>query len=301
MLGDTTHLLTNPSEQGSDHELGVIDVLTIAKFPCNMSAGTIDDFAFSRMGLRMGQAHPANDNDTFRAAPDGSGAIKPLASRANWATAGLWGVVAANLAALAGGLWLLRQLPSRAPGELITAQSAVSAESVYQLAGAAKGMAWIVAAIVFVRWFYYVHQNLKHLAAQPSQYDSRWTIWGFVVPVVNLIRPHQLMREVWSVTSGRWDREPDRVAGLRRPADCVNLWWGMFLATSTLGNLVTLAAVRATTIEDKVLATQATLFADLVGIAAVAATLAVVRNVSALQRPLLDRPSPPHPSGTIGG
>jgi hypothetical protein len=67
----------------------------------------------------------------------------------------------------------------------------------------------------------------------------------------------------------------------------VNLWWTFFLATGLLGNLVGRASWNAVTAEQTLWATLATLFADAFDIAAVLVALALVRNVTELQRPLL--------------
>ena len=96
------------------------------------------------------------------------------------------------------------------------------------------------------------------------------------------------MRAVWNITSGKWEEQPTSVVGLQRPFDCVNLWWGMFLVTSCLGNSVSQASWWATTAHQTLLATRATLFADAFGIAAMLAAVTLVRNVTALQRPVFE-------------
>lgn len=66
-----------------------------------------------------------------------------------------------------------------------------------------------------------------------------------------------------------------------------DLWWGMFLATSSLGNAVGLASWRATTAQEMLLATRITLFADAFGIVAAFMAVILVCNATALQHPVL--------------
>ena len=107
------------------------------------------------------------------------------------------------------------------------------------------------------------------------------------MPVLNLVRPQQVMREIWWITSDTWDSNRSRVVGLTRPADRVNLWWGLFLATSLLGNAMARASLRASTAQETLWAIWATAFADAFDIVAVLVAVALVRGVTELQRPLL--------------
>ena len=181
------------------------------------------------------------------------------------------------------------------PAAIVEELELASHELAYLLVGLAQLAALIIAAVFFIRWFYLAHRNLGSLSDRPVARDSRWTIWGFFVPILNLIRPQQLMREIWTITSGRWQEEPSRVVGLTRPSDPVNLWWGLFLATGFLGNAVGRADWRAATAQEALWATWATVFADAFDIAAVLAALALVRSVTELQRPLLGH-APPGPA-----
>jgi hypothetical protein len=210
-----------------------------------------------------------------------------LIRRSGAAKASLWAVALTDAAAVPAGLAYARYLQSLDPISEVEELELVTSELAYTLVGLAQFAALIIAAVFFIRWFHLAHRNLGSLSDQPAVHDSRWAIWGFFVPILNLVRPQQLMREIWSITSGRWQVEPSRVVGLTRPADHVNLWWGLFLATSFLGNAVGRAAWRATTAQETLLTTWATLFADAFDITAVLVALALVRSVTELQRPLL--------------
>ena len=153
--------------------------------------------------------------------------------------------------------------------------------------GIAQLAAIVVAGVFFIRWFHRAHLNLTNFTDSSTSYNSRWAIWGFFVPFLNLVRPRQLMREVWDTTSRRWEEEPGRVVGLVRPTDRVNLWWGLFLATGFLGNFVGRIYWRATTAQETLHATWLTVFADAFGLSAVMVAIVLVRSVTALQRPFL--------------
>ncbi|MFI5216384.1 MAG: DUF4328 domain-containing protein [Candidatus Limnocylindria bacterium] len=160
-------------------------------------------------------------------------------------------------------------------------------ELAYALLGLAQAVALISAAVFFIRWFYLAHRNLGSISVRPATYDSRWAIWGFFIPILNLLRPQQVMREVWTTTSEKWLEEPSQVVGLTHPSDFVNLWWGFFVATSILGNWASRAELRAVTAQETLWATWGSAFANGFDIAAVFAALALIHGATELQRPLL--------------
>lgn len=212
---------------------------------------------------------------------------RQLIRRAAAARASLWGVALADAAALPTGLLYARYLQSLDPQAVVEELDLVGLEFAYAIVGLAQFATMIVSAVLFIRWFHLAHLNLGSFSAEPAAHDSRWAIWGFFVPILNLFRPQQLMREIWTLTSRRWQEHPARVVGLSQPSDHVNLWWGFFLATSFMGNAVGRATWRATTAQETLWATWASLVADSFDIAAVLVALALVRAVTELQRPLL--------------
>jgi hypothetical protein len=101
----------------------------------------------------------------------------------------------------------------------------------------------IVANVVaFLVWFHRAHRNLPSLEASPITYGSGWTIGGFLVPILNLVRPMQVMREVWH-GSNPAKFEPERdgrllFGGHESTPVLVGWWWGLFLASNFVGNAV---------------------------------------------------------------
>lgn len=87
----------------------------------------------------------------------------------------------------------------------------------------------IATAVAFLMWFHRVHRNLPSLGAKGLQYTTGWTIGGFCVPFLNLVRPYQVMSEVWrgsdpspkSITEGFIQRVP--VSSL------LGWWWALYL------------------------------------------------------------------------
>jgi hypothetical protein len=216
-----------------------------------------------------------------------------ILSRSRLAIGGLWAVVLADLAAVVTGVGSARHL-STLPSDAIAAElELVPSELFYALAGVAQLAALVVTAVFFIRWFRSAHEALPRLSGEATAYDSRWTLWGFFVPILNLIRPQQLMREIWETTTWVRVEQPQRILGAPVPPDRVNLWWGLLLATGFAGNVVGRAAWKASTVEETLHTTWLTVGTDALDVVAALVAISLVRAVTELQRPLLDSMAPP--------
>jgi hypothetical protein len=87
----------------------------------------------------------------------------------------------------------------------------------------------LVAAIVLLpMWCHRAYRNLPALGARGLRYSPAWAAGAWFIPIMNIWRPYQVLRETW-----RHSRvEP---AGTL----LLNVYWGFWLASSYLDWLVT--------------------------------------------------------------
>jgi hypothetical protein len=91
---------------------------------------------------------------------------------------------------------------------------------------------YLATSVAFLMWIHRVHRNLPSLLAGPLRYSPRWAVGYFFIPILNLIRPFQVMREIWR------ESDPARVAALGKLPDqtrtpsaaIVGWWWASFLS-----------------------------------------------------------------------
>jgi len=85
---------------------------------------------------------------------------------------------------------------------------------------------WLT-GIAFVTWLYRARANLRAFGTRHLRFPRNWTVFGFVIPVLNLIRPYQVVREVWQAS------DPDATHPTAwmsvKPPLLVKLWWGTFV------------------------------------------------------------------------
>ena len=103
---------------------------------------------------------------------------------------------------------------------------------VVDLAKAATALLYMVAlalcVVGFCVWIHRVYRNLPALGAAQLRFSPRWAVGGWFVPVLNLWRPYQVMREIWQRT-------------LAQPTGLLRWWWAAWLVS----NLVSDVALRS--------------------------------------------------------
>jgi hypothetical protein len=167
----------------------------------------------------------------------------PANGSARWTKGLLLATLVLSVVGIASGL-LQIDLLSRAASEGISEAEAASNDTRQQVVGVLQGVVYLGTAVAFLTWFYRVHKNLSALRNRSLKYSPGWAVGGFFVPFLNLVRPFQVMCEVWhgSDPDGvERDSAPERAAirdQLGTPA-LVGWWWALFLISGIAGNIVT--------------------------------------------------------------
>ena len=90
----------------------------------------------------------------------------------------------------------------------------------------------VLTAVAFMTWLYRCRANLRAFGTRQLRYSRNWVVFGFLIPVLNLVRPYQVTREVWQAsdpsTTDPFDWKEVR------PPRLFRAWWGTFVAFSVL-------------------------------------------------------------------
>lgn len=97
--------------------------------------------------------------------------------------------------------------------------------------------ALVGAGIAFIAWFHRAYENIERLGASDLRASRGWSIGAWFVPILNLVRPKQLMDDIWRASdpalpanvAGGWRGRP--VPGL------LHAWWALFLLGSLVSNV----------------------------------------------------------------
>jgi hypothetical protein len=163
----------------------------------------------------------------------------PLAKSAKWARWLLF--VVAAFCFLDIVLWPLQAtLLERAAGSMPVAQDRAASILALLLAIMLVVMliAFIASGITFLVWFDNARCNLPHLGAEHLKYKRGWAVGGFFVPFLNLVRPLQVMREIWHASDPeeKWFPTPIQMQARRQiTPPLVGWWWALCLLSGCLG------------------------------------------------------------------
>jgi len=85
----------------------------------------------------------------------------------------------------------------------------------------------------FVVWLYLAYRKLARSGAR-TEYRPHWAITGFIVPVLNFVRPYQVVRDAWRAATWMGQQEKTRVTPtpLR-----IKLWWALVLIVGAINSM----------------------------------------------------------------
>ena len=92
-----------------------------------------------------------------------------------------------------------------------------------------------ITATAFLTWLHRVRVNVRALGARRLAYRREWTFMGFLVPVLNLFRPYQVVKEIWQASDPSTG-DPMAWKVVAAPSR-IAIWWGLFVAYFLLEGL----------------------------------------------------------------
>jgi len=136
------------------------------------------------------------------------------------------------------------------------------------------------AGIAWLLWVHRTYGNLALVGSKRSRFTRGWAVGYWFIPLVNLVRVYQVMKDLWL----RSDSLNDRDAYDRLPAPAyVTGWWGMSVTRAALGVAITLVTRDGRTQVDLINATDLGMLVNAVGVIAGVLAIKVVREIDRRQ------------------
>jgi uncharacterized RDD family membrane protein YckC len=212
----------------------------------------------------------------------------PAEGRARWTEILLIAGAAVGAAAVISGVMQLNLL-SRAAVDGISESEAVLNDSRQQFIGILQFTLFVGTAVPFLMWFHRAHHNLPALGCDDLEYSPRWAVGGFFVPILNLARPFQVMREVWLGSMPGDSSRASVMGGMfqdrsRKAPPLVGWWWALFLGSNLFGNLtLRMAATDNPTLEQMQELTWAQILSDTLDVPAALLAAILVAQITRCQ------------------
>ena len=173
-------------------------------------------------------------------------------------------------------------------GEMASEAIVVATDGRQRLIELLQLAAYLPSVLLFLVWIDRVYSNLRAFSPRPLSFGQRWAVGAWFVPLVNVVRPFQIVREAW------WISASPAAAALALPGfrpvapTWLYAWWAMFLGVGLTSRLAAMNAQRATSVTDLITASQMWLVHEVVtGVAALLAIRVVTRISTDQERAVL--------------
>ncbi len=201
----------------------------------------------------------------------------PLKGRALWCTLflGIHGVVT-----IVGIIFTLAEIDllSRIErGENVPMNEVVSSDDrMWAIAMTYIGTL-ILAGIAFIFWMHMAYRNLEPLRGLLQGHSPWWVIFGWIIPIISLFRPYQLMKEIYR------DSSPG-LPGRGEATPLLPIWWALWLVGGWISSVAGNFVFRGETARDFITADRFYIATDALALAALVFALVLVHRITSNQQ-----------------
>ncbi|MEY2512712.1 MAG: hypothetical protein QOJ89_70 [bacterium] len=155
--------------------------------------------------------------------------------------------------------------------------------------------ALVATGIAFVAWFFRAYVNIERLGARDLRATKGWSIGAWFVPLLNLVRPKQIMDDIWRASDPALPA--GELRGWQRAAvpGLLHGWWAAFLIAGVIANISGQMLAGAETPAARHSAGQISMIGDAGMIAAAVLAVLVIRAVTSRQEDRAARVGPGSP------
>lgn len=211
--------------------------------------------------------------------------LKPNGQRAKNAITLIWIVLVVEVASLISGYFQYDLIQTLVNGGEITDAAADANDNREQVIGIIYMIVFFVSAVTFIQWFrrayYNLHQKIDNLS-----YGEGWAAGAWFVPILNLFRPYQIMKELFVETKKLLTQQGLGVSK-NIVTSSLGLWWTLWILNNVIGQFVFRYSKNAETLDQLSIMTIASMVANLVGIPLALVAIKVTKDYASVE-PYLD-------------
>jgi len=209
--------------------------------------------------------------------------IKPNEQRAKAAQIFLLVIILLYAISFVSTIFEYQLLNSWRMGSGVDMDAATSNDLRQQIIGIFQILAWIGSGIAFIMWFRRAYYNLHQ--KENMRYSDGWAAGGWFVPILNLWRPFQIMKEMYQ-TANQMLNSKTPFSPHTLGMGALGAWWFCWIINNFLGRISFQLATKAESINDFINASLIDLVATGWGLVTALLALKVVRDYAAVE-PLL--------------
>ncbi len=209
--------------------------------------------------------------------------LSPNDQRAKTAILLIWIVLGMDIISLVSDFFEYQLLQSATTGNITMAEANAN-DARQDIIGILHLVVYIISAVTFIMWFRRAYNNL-HKKLSYLNYSEGWAAGSWFVPVLNLFRPYQIMKELYVETDKLLKKRLEFYAS-QFNYSAIGIWWALWIISGILGQFVIRWSTQAETVDDFIIGSIAALISDVIAIPLAFITVKVIKNYSALETEL---------------
>lgn len=141
-----------------------------------------------------------------------------------------------------------------------------------QITGLASFIAFIISALLILKWIYRANQTAQQLATKSMSYTPAWSIAYYFIPIFNLWKPYLAVKEIWMVSMN-----------FTQVSLTLPIWWALWLASNILNQSIFRLSASAETLSELMTLNMLSQVSNVVDIPLAIVTLAVINGIYQMQ------------------
>ena len=185
--------------------------------------------------------------------------IRPNKKRAQWAEYLIWILLGLGLISLYSSYLQYDLLLKIQEGFYVSDHEITSNDLREGIIGVVITILYVVSVITFIRWFRRAYYNLS--SRTDIRYDEGWAAGSWFVPILNLFRPYQIMKEIDDESSNLIEKHSQEP--ISDSTALIGFWWALWIISGVVGRYVFRTSLNAESLEELMTSTQV----DMLGVA----------------------------------
>ena len=212
--------------------------------------------------------------------------LRPNEQRAKNAIILIWIVLALEIVNLISSYMQYDLLQTVANGGFISDEVAEANDTRESFLGIIYFIIYISSGITFIMWFRRAYFNL-HQKVNWLNHSEGWAAGCWFVPIVNLYRPYQIMKELYIETKKLLTKK-GLSEKVNYTTDYLGWWWTLWIISGIIGQIIFRYSIRGDTdtIGSLTTITFAQMILGVLGIPLALITVKIIRDYSKVE-PLL--------------
>lgn len=136
--------------------------------------------------------------------------------------------------------------------------------------------------VLFLQWFRRAYFNL-HKRVNNLSYSDGWAVGAFFVPIVNLFRPYQIMKELY-VETRNFLKSPN----VELRTNVIGIWWALWISTSVTSRISYIISKGNPNLNQLIDSTMFDAISGVFGVAALISLYKVIKDYSAVENQLFN-------------